>query len=90
MKNKKIIDLRKKIDKIDRKLFNLLEKRLDLCKKIAKEKIKNNFKIKDSKREKNLIKDKIRNFNLRKEFINKIYKIIFDESKNLQKNEKIL
>ena len=39
MKNKKLISVRKKIDKIDYKLLNLIKIRTDLVKKVVKIKI---------------------------------------------------
>ncbi|WP_343189327.1 prephenate dehydratase domain-containing protein [Buchnera aphidicola] len=85
---KNLLYLRKKINKIDKKIILILAKRKKIIKKIAKIKIKNNFSIKDKKREKELLnfllkigkKKKIKKF-----FLKKIFKIIIKESRYIQK-----
>ncbi len=53
----KIDSLRNKINNIDKKLLNLLEKRMQISTKIAKYKISNNKNIFDAKRENKILKN---------------------------------
>jgi chorismate mutase len=66
---------RKQIDKIDKKLVSLLEKRLLLAKELKKEK----KKITDKKREKEILEK------INSKYIQDIYKYIFKISKKFQK-----
>ncbi len=72
-----LFNIRKKIDKIDDKIIILLEKRLLLAKELKKIK----KKIKDKKREDEIL-SKIKSI-----FIKDIYKTIFKNSKKVQKND---
>ena len=71
-------DIREQVDKIDDQIVPLLEKRLKLAKEIRKYK----KEILDSNRE-NKILDKIKS-----EYIKDIYKTIFKNSKEVQRNLK--
>ncbi|HEU64161.1 MAG: hypothetical protein KR126chlam4_00640 [Candidatus Anoxychlamydiales bacterium] len=71
-------DTREQIDEIDEQIVPLLEKRLKLAKEIRKYK----KEILDSNRE-NKILDKIKS-----EYIKDIYKTIFKNSKEVQRNLK--
>lgn len=90
--NKKIGDLRQEIDEIDKKIINLLDKRLELSLKICQEKILNNKKIYDPDREAQIIKNlfKIRTKYLSKWAINKIFKEILRNSVRQMKLKKNL
>jgi chorismate mutase len=81
-------NLRNKIDKIDKKLTDLLTKRYGLVKKIACLKHKNNIPIEDKKREKSSIKSLISSQDLtlsERKYIKNILSSIHNESKNIQK-----
>lgn len=52
---KEIEDLRKEIDLIDREMASMFSKRMDLVKEIGNLKKKNNIKIRDLEREKQVI-----------------------------------
>jgi len=81
-------NLRNKIDKIDRKLTELLVKRYGLVKEIAYLKHKNNIPIEDKKREKSSIKSLTSNQDLtlsERKYIKNILSSIHDVSKNIQK-----
>jgi chorismate mutase/prephenate dehydratase len=83
MKNNKWLNLRRKIDLIDRKILNLLEQRRQIAERIIKMKIKNGLKVTDRKRENEIIKNLIKrtkNKTLRK-YLPQIYKIVFKISK---------
>jgi 3-deoxy-7-phosphoheptulonate synthase / chorismate mutase len=87
---KKILALRKKIDQIDQKIINSLNKRLAISSKIGKIKKINNVNIKDPTREKNLLKNLIshnkkQQGNLRAKEIKEFYKAIFKMSQAQQK-----
>lgn len=78
-------EIRENINKIDKEIIKLLEKRFDLSKKVRAYKISHNKKIYDPVREKEILK-KIKEDNPKygKYFV-EIYKEIMDQSKNLQK-----
>ncbi len=74
------------IDAIDKEIFWLIEERLKLTKKIGQLKKKNNLLIIDKKREKEMITKAQRMFKkLNKEFVEKLYQLIFSESYKKQK-----
>lgn len=78
-------EIRNQINKIDKEIIDLLEKRFDLSKKVRAYKISHNKKIYDPVREKEILK-KIKDNNPKygKYFV-EIYQEIMDQSKNLQK-----
>lgn len=81
-----INNYRKKINKIDKKMITLLEKRIKLVQNISNEKTKNNLNIFDNKRELELIENidnKIKNKN-NLNYINLFYNNLFDISKKIQ------
>lgn len=76
---------RKEIDAIDKKLLQLFEKRFNVSKKVGEYKKKNKMKIFDKKREKEIIEKRTNETKLSSLFVKKLYKLIFKESKRLQK-----
>jgi len=75
--------LRKEIDKIDSQIVKLLDKRIKLSKQIGEYKKKNNLKITDSKREKEVLKN-VKKKSKNSAFVLKLYKLIIRESKRKQ------
>lgn len=85
---KKIENIREKVENIDKRIITLLKKRLKLSEKIAQEKIKKGLKILDNFREKELsrIYEKTaKTLGISEKFIQKIFKMIFQESRLKQK-----
>ena len=83
-----IVSLRKKIDRIDKRLLRLLKKRQVLSLKIGYYKKNNNLDITDKKREKELNKKIIKLSNelgLDEKYINKLFSIIIHESRKKQR-----
>ncbi len=79
---------RHEIDEIDKNIVLNLHKRFEIVKKVAEFKKKNCIKILDEDREKNIIKQKLKlaqMYDLDASFIEKIYEVIFDESKKIQR-----
>lgn len=79
--------MRQDIDEIDREITLLLEKRLDLAKKIGAIKSKSGVQILDEKREEKVLEhilDNIHNSSLAPAMM-RIYERIMDESKDVQK-----
>jgi len=78
-----IEELRKKIDKIDDKIINLLSERLKYAIDISKYKKQNNIKIKQENREKQIF-DRIEKLaeqkNISVFFVKKLYRQIIDET----------
>jgi len=83
--NKIFITHRKKIDKIDNDIIRLLKKRLDSAREIGNYKKKQGIKIIDKKREKEILKDRIKKSDLSKNFTKKLFSIIIKESREVQK-----
>jgi len=84
-------ELRKLIDKIDDELLEILAKRMKVSVEIGKFKKENNIPTKQSKRWRELIKDRLnkaKNLNLNPKFIQKLLQLIHDES--VQKQNEIV
>jgi len=84
---KELKDLRKKIDKIDSKLIELLSDRFNVSRKIMNVKRKENLDFYDKEREIELLKNKENKadkIGLDRSFIKKIFQLILKESKNIQ------
>jgi len=89
--SKELENLRKLIDKIDFEILQKLAKRFSLVSKIAEYKTKNNLSIYDKKREKDILETRkilANQFKLNKSMIEKIFRIIFKESRFKQKNDR--
>jgi shikimate dehydrogenase len=71
--------LREEIDKLDDEIIFLLDKRFEIVKKIKNLNLKKN--IEDKKREEKILSK------ITSDFIKNIYKEIFKNSKNLQKDK---
>ena len=82
--NGNILVLRKELDEIDRRLGGLLIKRFQICRKIGEHKKENGLAIEDLDREKQIIDNKIKEFNLPKEFVKELFLLIFKYSKKMQ------
>jgi len=83
-----LFNFRDEINKIDKKIIQLLSKRQLIAITIAKEKISTAQPIRDIEREKNLLKIVLKlakTYNLNINFINKIFKLIIDNSVSIQK-----
>lgn len=83
--------LRKKIDKLDDELLQLLNLRMEYVKKIGEQKIKNNTSIYRPEREKEILTrlKKSRNRYLDDRAIDAIFLEIFAISRNLEKRERV-
>jgi len=87
MKNK-LEKQRNIINKIDKRILNLLEKRFITVKNIADYKKKNGLNIFQPDREKEIIKKLIKETQiLNNEFVEKLYRLIFRESKKIQNDK---
>ena len=77
--------LRNEINNIDSQIFQLLNIRFKIVKKIGQYKKENNIPVLDKSREK-IIEKKIKtNYQGNEgEYINQIYKVVMNESKNIQ------
>lgn len=79
-------NLRNEIDKLDLEIVQLLEKRFDVVKEIAKFKIKNNIPVYDPERETQVLEKNLNNLENKEYFdeIEKIFKQIMASSKTYQ------
>ena len=85
--DKKILNLRKKLDFIDKEILVLLENRMDIIRKVGQIKSKLDIPIEDLDREKEIIK-KLTDFSHNKlsdRQLIRIFKAVFQSSKNEQK-----
>ncbi len=85
----KLEEIREHIDRLDTALLLLLAERQSLMPYVAEEKRKKNLPIAHPKREQEIIKEKTelgKKYGLRKEYLEKIYRIIIEESKYIQEN----
>ena len=75
--------LREEIDQVDTRLLDLLSERVKLVQEVGEYKKTNDLPIVDPEREQKIIDQKIEkaaHLNLRPEFIQKIWRTIFDEA----------
>lgn len=80
-------DFRKQIDQIDQKIVELMGKRMNLVKEIAKFKKTENLPVEDSGREDELrrnLKVLAKKHGLDPEFVNHLYSHVFIESRRIQ------
>ncbi len=85
--HKNLTELREALDKIDEDILIALKRRMEISTLIGKWKKKNKIQVSDKIREKELIatlEQKASNWNLSKELVNKIWKLILNESKEQQ------
>jgi len=68
------------IDLIDTRIMKLLKKRLECSKSIGKIKKERGLKIIDPQREVEIIEEKVKKSGMDKDFVEKFYKLIFNES----------
>ncbi len=77
--------LRKKVDELDHELLDIIKRRLIVIKEIGEFKKKNGLGIRDKKRENEILQDKIEKSSLSREFVKKLFKLILNESRRIQK-----
>lgn len=76
---------REQIDKIDKEIIDLLEERMEVSKEIGRIKEENDLEVVDPKREKEIIRSRQRWTRLDNRFIEKLYELIFEESRKQQR-----
>ncbi|MDP2925019.1 MAG: chorismate mutase [Nanoarchaeota archaeon] len=81
----KLNRLRKEINKIDKDVFRLLKKRLNIAIDIWKIRKPLGMKIKDPKREKEIIEKVIKESGIDKKFVKRYYRLLFKETRRIQK-----
>lgn len=85
----KLETIRKKLDKIDNQIMKALSIRQSYMPAVAKYKKDNNLPLNQPKRENAILESKkemAKNLNLNTEMVEKIFKLIFKNSKDIQKN----
>ena len=83
--------LRKRIDRIDRRLAGLLAKRYECISKIGQYKLENNISVADPDRESEVLErvtSRIADEGA-SIFVSRVYSGIFDASRTVEKNEKL-
>ena len=79
-----LANLRKEVDKLDYDIIKLLKKRFELAIKIWRIKKPLGMKIKNQKREKEIIEGIIKKSGFDRKFVNKLYNNLFEESRRIQ------
>ena len=85
MVNENIADWRKEIDAIDNEMMKLLVKRFEVTKKIRRHKKMNNLPVMDRGREEHILQEKTGSSGLPRKFVKDFYKVIFEESRRIQR-----
>ncbi|MFA7252730.1 MAG: chorismate mutase [Candidatus Paceibacterota bacterium] len=83
-----IKEIREKIDLIDEDILGLIKQRFVLLDEVVKYKIDNNLPIQDSKREKEILKNKTDQalvLGLNSDFVKVLFKNIMKQSREIQK-----
>ena len=84
LKNK-LISYRNDVDRLDKELIKLFKKRFLLALKIWKIKKPLKMKIKNPKREKEIIDKITKESGFNRKFVKRLYSVIFEESRIIQK-----
>lgn len=79
-----MIEMRDKIDELDKQLLDVLEKRFEVTNEVGKFKAENKLPVEDKDREQKIIEKRSSQTSLSQEFVEKLYGMIFAESKKLQ------
>lgn len=84
-----LTELRDEVNKINSEIINLLERRFEISEEVGKYKFKNNLPVEDKKKELEIIDSRVKSTYLDKEFIIKLFTLIFEKSKKLQNDLKL-
>ena len=84
--DKRILNLREEIDKIDEKIITLLKSRMDVSKKVGELKATLRIPVEDKGREEEIIQrlGELADGNLKEEQLIKIFTAVFKSSKQIQ------
>jgi len=82
--NPQILKLREDVGSVDKNLIRILEKRFEITNKIGEIKNVNGIPIEDLKREEEIINFQQKLTKISPEFVKKLFKLIFEESKKSQ------
>lgn len=84
--DKRILNLREEIDKIDEKIITLLKSRMDVSKKVGELKAALHIPVEDKGREEEIIQrlGELADGNLKEEQLIKIFTAVFKSSKQIQ------
>jgi chorismate mutase len=80
-----LADLRKDIDFLDNEIMKFLVRRFEITKKVRRYKKANKLPVMDKAREEHIVREKIENSGLPRKFIKDFYKLIFEESRRIQR-----
>lgn len=85
--DKRILNLRKEIDKIDEKIIALLKSRMDFSRKVGELKVALKIPVEDKGRENEIIQrlGEVANGHLKEEQLMRIFMAVFKSSKQVQK-----
>jgi len=78
--NSELLELRKKIDALDKEMLSTLEERFELINDVARFKKKNGMPFRDLAREEEVIKSKYGLTELPEDFVNRLFRLIMDEA----------
>ncbi|MFA5855749.1 MAG: chorismate mutase [Candidatus Pacearchaeota archaeon] len=83
--NQELKKLRNEVDILDKELIKYFKKRFEIAKKIWKIKKPLGMKIKNSKREMEIIEKVTKESGFDKRFVKKLYNFIFEETRKVQR-----
>ena len=85
--DKRILNLREEIDKLDEKIITLLKSRMDVSKKVGELKVALHIPVEDKGREDEIIQrlGELANGHLKEEQLIRIFTAVFKSSKQIQK-----
>ncbi len=86
MNEEKLKELRDEVDNLDKEMVKLFKRRFDLAIEIWKIKKPLGMKIKNEKREEEIIDKVTEESGFNRVFVKKLYNNIFQESRRLQRN----
>lgn len=90
--DKSLENWRKQIDTLDAKLLNILAERINVVKKIGKYKKAHDIRPLDQKRWQEVLRSKLakgRSLNISEKFIKNLYRLIHDQSLEIEKRVKL-
>jgi len=88
MVDEELGEWRKEIDVLDNQIFELIEERFEVAKKIGLHKKKKGLEIMDKQREEEILKKKSEESDLDAGFVRELLELIMKESKRLQGDKK--
>jgi chorismate mutase / prephenate dehydratase len=85
MKEDKLTELRNEVDNLDKEMIRLFKKRFEIAVEIWRIKKPLGMKIKNEKREREIIDSVVKESGFNRSFVEKLYNMLFVETRKVQK-----